>query len=156
EDPTDKMCLIELRGTKLDGTLGNQTMAPPSVWSRDGVREPLEFLKFRLPSHYEDIAKFKRLVCLSAIAMILAKHFGRRGFGHEMRLAWAGFLLRAGLSSDECCVVGNAIMLYTGNTDQTDIKQAVDSTAANLKKDSKKVKGGPALAKMIGGTGPAV
>jgi hypothetical protein len=35
EDPTDKTCLIELRGTKLDGTLGNQTMAPPSVWSFD-------------------------------------------------------------------------------------------------------------------------
>ena len=29
---------------------------------------------------------------LSAIGMILAKHLGVNGFGHDVRLAWAGFL----------------------------------------------------------------
>jgi predicted P-loop ATPase len=156
EDPTDKTCLIELRGCKLDGTLGNQTMCPPSVWSRDSAREPLEFVKFRIPSHFEDIPKFKQKVCLSAIAMLLAKHFGKQGFGHEIRLAWAGFLLRAGISIEECIAVGNAIMLYTGNSDKTDIKLAVESTNKRLLDKDKKVKGGPALAKMIGEHGRAI
>jgi hypothetical protein len=156
EDPSDKTCLIELRGTKLDGELGMQTMAPPSVWSKDTAREPLEFVKFHLPSHIEQPTALKQKVCMSAIAMLLAKHFGVQGFGHEMRLAWAGFLLRAGLSIDECLMIGNAIMLYTGNSDKTDIRLAVESTHKRLEAKDKKVKGGPALAKMIGEHGRAI
>lgn len=152
----DKTCLIELRGTKLDGTLGNQTMAPPSIWSRDSAREPLEFVKFNLPTHIETPSVFKQKICLSAIAMLLAKHFGKQGFGHEVRLAWAGFLLRAGLSVEECIATGNAIMLYTGNSDKTDIKLAVESTHKRLESKDKKVKGGPALAKMMGENGRAI
>lgn len=156
EDPVDKTCLIELRGTKLDGTLGNQTMCPPSIWSRDTAREPLEFVKFNLPAFLDQPLAFKQTICHSAIAMLLAKYFGKQGFGHEIRLAWAGFLLRAGLSVTECIAVGNAIMLYTGNSDKTDIKLAVESTHKRLVDKDKKVKGGPALAKMIGEHGRVI
>ena len=156
EDPTDKTCLIELRGTKLDGTLGNQTMAPPSVWSFDTAREPLAFVRLQLPAHIELPATVKQKTCLSAIGMLLAKHFGKKGFGHEIRLAWAGFLLRAGLSVEECIALGNAIMTYTGNSDKTDIKLAVESTSKRLEAKDKKVKGGPALAKMMGEHGKAI
>ena len=45
EDPIDKVCLLELRGTKQNGTIGLQTMVPPSVWTKDGQREPLEFYR---------------------------------------------------------------------------------------------------------------
>ena len=46
-----------------------QSMCPPSIWSKDGAREPLEFIKFRLPAHCEDVVKFKRTI-FSAIGMI--------------------------------------------------------------------------------------
>lgn len=156
EDPTDKSCLIELRGTKLDGTLGNQTMAPPSIWSFDTAREPLAFVRFQLPTHIDLPSVVKQKTCLSAIGMLLGKHFGKKGFGHEIRLAWAGFLLRAGLTIEECVTLGNAIMTYTGNADKTDIKLAVESTAKRLADKDKKVKGGPALAKMIGEHGRVI
>jgi predicted P-loop ATPase len=156
EDPTDKTCLIELRGTKLDGTLGNQTMAPPSVWSKEQQKEALEFVRMQTPAHVDVPSVLKQSVCLSAIAMLLAKHFGKQGFGHEMRLAWAGFLLRAGLSVDECNSMGAAIMLYTGNSDKTDIRLAIDTTHKRLESKDKKVKGGPALAKAMGEHGRAI
>lgn len=156
EDPTDKSCLIELRGTKLDGTLGNQTMAPPSVWSKDSAREPLEFVRMQTPAHLDASATLKQRVLLAAVAMLLAKHFGKQGFGHEMRLAWAGFLLRAGVTVEECIAMGNAIMSYTGNSDKTDIRLSVDSTFKRLEAKDKKVKGGPALAKMLGENGKAI
>jgi len=156
EDPTDNTCLIELRGTKLDGTIGNQTMCPPSVWSKDSAREPLEFIRMQVPTHLESASALKQPVCLSAIGMLFAKHFGKKGFGHDVRLAWAGFLLRAGLSKDECINVGNAIMLFTGNADATDIKLAIDTTHKRLEAKDKKVKGGPALAKIIGENGRVI
>jgi predicted P-loop ATPase len=155
EDPTDKGTLIELRGTRNDGVLGNQSMAPPSMWSKDGAKEQLAFVRMRMPTHVETDA-IKRAVLLSAIAMLLAKHFGKQGYGHESRLAWAGFLLRAGVTPDECVMMGNAIMSYTGNNDKQDIRLVIDTTHKRLQQKDKKVKGGPALAKMMGEHGKAI
>ncbi len=155
-DPSDQSTLIELRGTTLDGTIGCQSMAPPSVWSKDGKREPLNFVRMRPPDYLDDARLLTQPTTHSAIAMVLARHLGQKGFGHEQRLAWAGFLLRTGLSKEECVAIGNAILLYTGNKDKTDIKLAVESTAKSLDADGKKVQGGPALAKMLGAHGPAI
>src|SRR4029450_11245840 len=55
KDPVDKTMLIELRGTKKDGSLGCQSMAPPSVWSKSGQRELLEFRHFDAPAFRNDI-----------------------------------------------------------------------------------------------------
>lgn len=156
EDPTDNATLIELRGTKLDGSLGFQTMCPPSVWSKDTAFEPLQFVRMQVPAHIEDSKKFSQAVCLSAIAMLLAKHCGKKGFNHEIRMAWAGFLLRAGLTPDECIKMGEAIFLYTGNADKEDVCLAVNSTMKRLADKDKKVKGGPAFAKMLGEHGKAL
>jgi len=156
-DPIDQsITYIELRGVKLDGTLGNQTMAPPSVWSKENNKEQLAFVRMQLPAHIDVPSGLKQRVCLCAISMCFARHFGRKGFGHEQRLAWAGFLLRAGLSIEECTAIGNAIMLYTGNADRTDIKLAIETTKKRLDDKEKKVKGGPALAKLLGENGRAV
>jgi predicted P-loop ATPase len=158
EDPTDKTVLIEIRGTKLDGTLGNQTMCPPSIWSRGDLREPLGFVleELKLPTHYDAISKVVQTTCMSAISMLLARHFGAQGFGHETRLVWAGFLLRAGFSEDECLRMGLAILDHTGNKDKGDVKLSIESTAKRLAKDDKKVKGGPALAKLLGPKGALI
>jgi len=162
-DDIDKTTLIELRGTKLDGSIGMQSMAPPSVWTDKNdhsKHEQLAFVKHETPAHIEPPSHLKQRVCLSAIAMILAKHFGKNGFGHEARLCWAGFLLRAGLSIEELVTMGAAISAYCDNREVDDVKLVVESTAKNLNtKDAatiKKVKGGPSLAKLLGDKGKLV
>src|SRR6185436_12983719 len=152
----DKTCLIELRGTKVDGDVGLQTMAPPSVWTKGNQREPLTFVRFGGPSHVEASTLLKQRVCLSAIGMLLAKHFGVNGFGHEPRLCWAGFLLRAGIGIDDLVLMGDAISRHCNNTEVTDVRRVLESTAASLAHDGKKVKGGPALAKLFGVSGKAI
>lgn len=151
-DPVDKQVLIEIRGTKEDGELGWQSMVPPSVWSNEeGKREPLEFRHHGLPSHFENTQHFKQRVCLAAISMLLAKHLGTNGFGHDTRLAWAGFLLRASLAIDDLVLMGEAISIFCNNREVVDVRRSVESTAAALTNDAKRVRGGPALAKIIGG-----
>lgn len=142
--------LIEFRADK------HQSMAPPSVWEKEGKREPLTFVVDREPTHIASASALKQRACLAAIGMLLAKHLGRNGFGHEVRLCWAGFLLRAGISVDDLEKMGNAISLYCNNTEVADVRRVVESTAASLQNGDKKVKGGPSLAKLIGEHGKAI
>ena len=76
--------------------------------------------------------------------MILARDLGKNGFGHETRLAWAGFLLRADVAPADLITMGEAISKHCNNTEVHDVKTVVNSTVASLKVDTKKVKGGPA------------
>lgn len=158
-DPIDKTTLIEIRGTKEDGSLGWQSMVPPSIWSNEaGQREPLE-LRTPLqgqPSHFESAAHFKQRVCLAAIGMLLAKRLGHNGFGHEARLCWAGFLLRASIAVEDLVVMGEAISSYCNNREVVDVRRVVESTSAALANEAKKVKGGPALARLLGEGGKKV
>ena len=149
----DKTTLIELRGTKLNGDVGLQTMVPPSVWSKDGQREKLQFVVREQPEHIPDAERLRRRVMLTAIAMLLAKHLGKHGFGHDPRLAWAGFLLRAGVAPEDLVLMGKAMSEYCHNTEVADVQRVVDTTEAGLRTDAKKVKGGPALAKILGANG---
>ena len=155
EDPIDKVCLIELRGTKSDGSIGMESMVPPSVWSKDGKREPLVALKFGEANHYT-LAGLKRQVDYSAIGMLLAKHLGKNGFGHEPRLMWAGFLLRAGIPVEDLVKMGEAISVYCNNTEVVDVRRTVESTAARLADTKQKIKGGPSLAKHFGANGKKI
>lgn len=153
-EDVDKTCLIELRGTKLDGAVGLQTMAPPSIWSKGDLREQLAFVRSEAPSHVDGL---RQRVALAAIAMLLAKHLGKNGFGHEARLAWAGFLLRAGIPVDDLVMMGEAMSAYCNNKEVDDVRRAVESTVAALATSAaKKVAGGPTLAKLIGAAGKAV
>lgn len=146
----DGVTLIEFRADK------HQSMAPPSVWEKDGRREPLTFVADREPTHVESASRLKQRVCLAAIGMLLAKHLGRNGFGHEPRLAWAGFLLRAGIDPEDLVTMGQAISRVCNNTEVGDVRQVVQSTVASLAADGKRVKGGPALAKLLGEHGKAI
>jgi hypothetical protein len=152
-DPTDGKTLIELRGTTDDGSIGFQSMAPPSVWSKDGKRERLVFVRFGPPTLNDKVV---REVCLSAIGCVLAKHLGKNGFGHDARLAWAGFLMRAGLTPDELVTMGEAMSVYCNNLEVDDVARVIESTRINLEREGKKVKGGPALAKLLGEHGKKI
>lgn len=152
----DKSCLIELRGVKRDGELGFQSMAPPSVWTKEGQREELTFLRDGDPSFIEQSATLKQRVCLAAIGMLLAKHFGTNGFGHDPRLAWAGFMLRAGIPVEDIITMGEAISVHCNNTELADVRLVVESTAARMQAKDQKIKGGPTLAKLFGAQGKAI
>jgi hypothetical protein len=78
------------------------------------------------------------------------------GFGHEPRLAWAGFLLRLGVDDTDLERMGAAISKVCHNTEVDDVRRVIISTRNSLAVDSKKVKGGPTLAKIIGTNGRAV
>lgn len=146
----DGKTLIEFRADK------HQSMAPPSVWEKDGQREPLAFVVNKELTFVDSASKLKQRVCLAAIGMLLAIHLGKNGFGHEPRLAWCGFLMRAGLGDDDLKAMGLAISRHCNNLEEGDIERVITSTRASLQRDGKKVKGGPALAKIIGEHGKAV
>lgn len=146
----DPVTLIEFRANK------HQVMAPPSIWEKDGKREPLKFVSQGRLTHVASSSYLKQRVSLAAIGMLLAKHLGRNGFGHEVRLAWAGFLLRAGIDVESLVTMGNAMSAVCNNTEVGDVRRVVESTVTSLAADGKKVKGGPQLAKFIGAEGKAV
>lgn len=151
----DNTCLIELRGTMVSGEVGLQTMVPPSVWSKEAQREPLLFAKQGEPG-FTQTSPYKQSVCLSAIGMILARNLGVNGFGHHVRLAWAGFLLRAGIPAEDLIAMGEGISAYCNNLEVGDVRVSVTSTVNNLANPKQKVVGGPALAKFLGPKGRAV
>jgi hypothetical protein len=155
-EDVDKTVLTELRGTKANGEVGLQTMAPPSMWSKDGKREALAFVAANAPSHIEVAAYLKHRIALAAIAQILAKNLGKNGFGHDARLCVAGFLLRLNVAAEDIIAIGKAISPYCNNIEVSDVERSVTSTVSSLGVDQRKVKGGPALAKLIGPKGKAV
>ncbi len=142
--------LIEFRADK------HQSMGPPSWWEKEGQREQLVFRSSKELTFVESASKLKQRACLGAIGMLLAIHLGKNGFGHEARLAWAGFLLRAGIDSEDLAAMGEAMSSYCNNTEVSDVRQVIKTTIAGLARDGRKVMGGPALAKIIGDTGRAV
>ena len=161
----DKTSLIEIRGSKANGEIGFQTMVPPSEWTKaesDGHgtvtvrREQLIFQKNGTPAHVNTTTVLREKVCYSAIGMILAKHLGVNGFGHDPRMAWAGFLLRAGVSPEDLIIMGEAMSWYCNNREIDDVRRVVESTAQALQNAEKKVKGGPTLARILGSNGKAI
>lgn len=149
-DIDNKITLLELRGTAKDGSIGLQTMAPPSIWSKDGKTEPLTFIRSGTPAFID--AELKERVTLAAIGMLLAKHLGVNGFGHATRLAWAGFLLRAGVPVDDLVAMGEAMSTVCNNLEVDDVRRSVESVSNQLKDPKAKVVGGPTLAKILGKT----
>jgi predicted P-loop ATPase len=153
DDPTDKTCLIELRGTTKSGDVGLQTMVPPSTWSKEGKREPLVFKKLGDPTFSEVLNERVRL---AAIGMLLAKHLGVNGFGHDVRLAWAGFLLRAGISTTDLIDMGEGMSVYCTNLEAPDVRVVVESTAQGLLVPGKHIQGGRSFAKLLGPNGKKI
>lgn len=159
----DKTTLLELRGTEKNGDIGHQTMVPPSIWrNKEGKNpEPLEFRPVPkctpgTMAFVDNPERFIQLVTYSAIGALLAKHLGINGFGHEVRLAWAGFLLRAGVSEDDLIAMGKGMSIPCNNLEMDDVQTCVQSASAQLKIPNSKVVGGPTLVKLLGKTGRAV
>lgn len=177
-DPIDNETIIELRCANDDGESVTQTMLPPSTRfprndkGENGEPEPLAFLRepnwdatleecYELGpnaviGHTEDPEFLPRVVYYAGIGYVLAKHLGVNGFGHEPRLCYAGFLLRAGITEMDAIAIGTGIGELCNNTEQHDVRTAVESTAKRLKAGDRKVKGGSQLAAMLGDPGKRI
>lgn len=124
-DDVSGKCLVELRCAKRNGSLGLQTMLPPSVHPSGEV---ITFAIDKEISHASDI---DRRVALYAVACALLYNLGAKSLTHDIRLALAGFLLQNGLNEEETLAVCEAVAEATGN-DVSDVRLTVESTAQRV------------------------
>lgn len=99
-DPVDKTTLLELRCLDKDGSVGHQTVVPPSI------HQTSEVIRFeagfdRHPSNVDAevlVAAVRRL----AAAVLLVRHWPKAGAGrHNAMLALAGALQRGGWTEED-------------------------------------------------------
>lgn len=146
----DGTTLIELRGVKNDGNLGFQTMVPPSIWTKGDKREELKFRSSnsREPGRCTS-NDLKDRVLSVAIGLLVARNLNGGRFNHEARLAWAGFMLRAGAKPEYLIPIGEEIVRLTGNKDIADIEVVVNSTQQRLEK-REPISGASEFRKLVG------
>lgn len=98
-DPLDAAMLVELRGLKSDGSIGLQTVVPPSI------HETGEAVRFE--HGYEGVpANIDAETLMSAVhwvaaAALLARHWPTEGSRHHAFLALAGMFARAEWSLED-------------------------------------------------------
>ncbi|MDX2154678.1 MAG: bifunctional DNA primase/polymerase [Bryobacteraceae bacterium] len=98
-DPLDGKTIIELRGLKSDGTVGLQTVVPPSI------HETGEQVRFEqgfdgLPANI-DADVLVSTVRKVAAAALLSRHWPTKGSRHQAFLALAGVLARSEWSIED-------------------------------------------------------
>lgn len=98
-DPLDQSTIVELRGLKSDGSIGLQTVVPPSV------HETGEAIRFEqgfegLPANI-DAEVLVSAVHRVAAAALLARHWPTKGSRHHGFLALAGVLARAEWNTED-------------------------------------------------------
>lgn len=140
--------LFELRGTTTKGTVGLQTMLPPSKHPSG------ELLAMRSDDEIGFSDRIELDATLFAIGCLLYQHLGHRGLLHDVRLAVAGFLLTSGLEEEDVLRLCEALAEVSGNN-VSDASLVVKSTAARIKAHEQ-VLGRAALTKAIGEDGKKV
>ena len=98
-DPLDHATLIELRGLSSDGSIGLQTVVPPSIHE---TGEPVRFVQGfdRTPANV-DADVLVSAVRMVAAAALLSRHWPTEGSRHHAFLALAGVLARAGWNVED-------------------------------------------------------
>jgi len=149
-DPGNKSCLVELRGQKADGSIGSQTVVPPSV------HETGEEIRFepgfdREPANIE-ADELAGAVARIAAAALLARHWPKEPGGrHDAFLALAGLLCRGGWRLDDVVAFHFAIyrVLWGGGADRTRCAAEVRSSFEKAVAGGQ-VTGFPKLATAVG------
>lgn len=147
-DNIDGKPFVELRGTKTDGTIGLQTMLPPSIHPSG------EEVKLLIDEEIGYVENLERVIALYATACMLYCHLGQRGAVHDNRLAIAGFLLTEGLTPEEVRIVGSTVVEACGNNVQ-DFELVLKTTLARFKANEP-VQGRSALIKALGDDGKKI
>src|SRR4051794_5022065 len=98
-DPLDHKTLIELRGLSSDGSIGLQTVVPPSIHeSGEAVRFEKDF--DGTPANIDAEILISRVRRVAAAAL-LARHWPTEGSRHRAFLALAGVFARAGWNLED-------------------------------------------------------
>src|ERR1017187_2917530 len=98
-DPLDHSTLVELRGLSSDGTVGLQTVVPPSIHE---TGEPVRFEPgFEGTPANVDADVLASAVRRVAAAALLVRHWPTKGSRHHAFLALAGVLARAEWSPED-------------------------------------------------------
>ena len=106
-DPLDHSTIVELRGLSSDGTVGLQTVVPPSIHeSGEAVRFEPGFEGTPANVDAEALASAVRRV---AAAALFARHWPTKGSRHHAFLALAGVLARAGWSVEDAKAFHHAL-----------------------------------------------
>lgn len=107
EDPVDKSMIVELRCQKKDGSIGLQTVVPPSIHESG---EPICFEpgRDRQPSNVPATLLADSAARIAAAAL-LAKYWTGEGSRHKSFLALAGILARTGWQIDVAIAFHRAI-----------------------------------------------
>jgi len=105
-DPLDKACIVELRCQKSDGTVGLQTVVPPSVHPSG---EQIRFDCDGIPANI-DAAMLQAAVAKVAAASVLARHWPAEKSGRNQAfIALAGAFARAGWQIDQAVAFHTAL-----------------------------------------------
>jgi hypothetical protein len=126
-DPVDRATLLEFRCLKTDGSVGLQTMVPPSVHPEG---ERIEFFEDGEPANV-DAEELGRAARRAAAVALLARHWpGARSGRHDAFLALAGALAYArwDLAEANHLVCGLYQTLWPGNADLPSAVREVEST----------------------------
>jgi len=156
-----KKTFVELRGVKYDGSYGNQSMVPPSIWTPKGeeLTHPGEVLEFYKSSSINAEISFvddlPRRTLLYAIACMLHAWIAKGSFKHDMRLAVAGFLLSNDLTKEEATSVMRSVIEYNGPHDKGDEVLAIESTLRAIS-NKKAFTGKSKLIELLGEHGHAI
>jgi hypothetical protein len=149
-DPTDKGTIVELRCQKKNGTVGLQTLVPPSVHPSG------EQIRFEAGADKEpgvaDATTLTRAVTSIAAAALLTRHWPKQGSRHDAFLGLAGILARAGWSVGDSCTFHRAIYraLWGNDSDFSACDVEVRSTFEK-RAQSGEVTGFQTLADLIDG-----
>jgi hypothetical protein len=124
-----KACLVELRCQKSDGTVGLQTVVPPSIHESG---EQIRFEKGcdKDPANI-DASVLQASVARVAAAALLARHWPGEGSGRNAAfIALAGVLARSGWSADQAVALVRAIYraIWRGHADMEAAKAEVLAT----------------------------
>lgn len=127
-DPLDHSMLTELRGLSSDGSVGLQTVVPPSIHE---TGEPVRFEQnfAGTPANVDADALLLAVRKVAATAL-LARHWPTRGSRHHAFLALAGALARAEWRLEEAKTFHHAIYecLWPGRPDLGAADNEVQST----------------------------
>jgi P4 family phage/plasmid primase-like protien len=127
-DPLDHNMLVELRGLSSDGSIGLQTVVPPSI------HETGEAVRFEAgfegtPANIDEEALIVAVRRVAAVA-VLVRHWPTKGSRHHAFLALAGVLVRAGWSVEDAKAFHRALYrcLWPANPELATADTEVQST----------------------------
>jgi hypothetical protein len=128
-DPIEKVCLVELRCRKSDGTVGLQTVVPPSVHPEgEQIRFERGFDKY--PANV-DASTLQAAVSKIAAVAVLAKQWpGEKAGRNQAFIALAGALARGDWSIEEATALARALyrVLWGAGADLSAADAEVRST----------------------------